>query len=512
MPPYSIDNAQMEDLAMNLPGSRITLMALLSVCILFALTHLSQSSHSTPIDPEKLPLAFWSWRSEMPSNADVRAAVSATGTKLLFQRAGQVDVEGDVLKRIRSPKGRFPEGIEIHLVYNATRALLRRLGSLPPEQPACAIAAAYSEDAVRARADGATVTGVQIDFDYPTRLLPEYAVMLRSLKERLPADLHVSITGLPTWAGSSRLSEVLDQVDFWVPQLYGAAIPEHISDPRPISSPVEVSRAVTKVSELQKPFYAGLSAYGYALLFDRQGGLVEVRGDLDRSSVQRDPAFALDATQTFQSSTGEGRSVYKATRPTVVEGSAVEEGEFLVFDEPTADLLRANATAARRAAGKHLLGICVFRLPSDTDATNLRIEDVADAIFDREGIFRSEIRAAQKQGGTVEVALLNSGTGGVRFGEGEMTLDILAGSVRSVEPVDGFADVRTLCGSGYRLLTPCGSRRADLTRLVAEAWRPRDQASVRIKAVGEFMVRLTVMKNGKVVESVERSFLSEGEK
>jgi len=58
----------------------------------------------------------------------------------------------------------------------------------------------------------------------------------------------------------------------------------------------------------------------------------------------------------------------------------VRAGETLVFDLPNVNSLKAAARAVRENAGEQLLGICVFRLPSGFDKTNLSIDEVTAAL------------------------------------------------------------------------------------------------------------------------------------
>ncbi|QXI28703.1 DUF3142 domain-containing protein [Pseudomonas vanderleydeniana] len=65
---------------------------------------------------------------------------------------------------------------------------------------------------------GNPVVGIQIDFDARTRYLDEYADFLRDLRQRLPADLRLSITGLMDWSSNAdpkaiaQLKGVVDEV------------------------------------------------------------------------------------------------------------------------------------------------------------------------------------------------------------------------------------------------------------------------------------------------------------
>src|SRR5205085_7618064 len=135
---------------------------------------------------------------------------------------------------------------------------------------------------------GARVIGLQLDLDVPTRLLERYGRVLRETRALLPEGTLLSVTGLQTWMGAGELRGVLDAVDFWAPQFYGAEIPATVERVVPIASPGAVSRAVARARELGKPFYAGLAAYGYALLYTEKGKLLEARGDIAPARVAAD--------------------------------------------------------------------------------------------------------------------------------------------------------------------------------------------------------------------------------
>src|SRR5262249_43272781 len=153
------------------------------------------------------------------------------------------------------------------VVYNATRDLLSRLEKIEPATLAQPVAETFASDLASADRVGAHVTGLQWDFDVRTRLLPRYSVLLRLLRPQLPPEIKMSITTLPTWMDSPQIADLLNEVAFLTPQFYGAAIPDRVDKLIPISSPATVRQAVVKARDLDRPFYAGLAAYGYAVLY-----------------------------------------------------------------------------------------------------------------------------------------------------------------------------------------------------------------------------------------------------
>lgn len=70
----------------------------------------------------------------------------------------------------------------------------------------------------RWKAAGNPVVGIQIDFDARTQYLHEYADFLKDLRQRLPEDLRLSITGLMDWSSNAdpaaiaQLKGVVDEV------------------------------------------------------------------------------------------------------------------------------------------------------------------------------------------------------------------------------------------------------------------------------------------------------------
>src|SRR5262245_42957127 len=247
------------------------------------------------------PVAFWAWRTEAPESKEIEQAQRLTGAKLLFLRAGQFDYERGKLRRIRAVEGQMPGAVEIHLVYNATRDFLTGFENIEPKALAQAAAETFTTDLDRAARDGAQVTGLELAFDVPTRLLDRYRIALGLLRESLPQGVKLSITGLPDWMNSPRIGDLLSEVDFWIPQFYGAVIPDRVDKLIPISSPAWVRQAVVKARELDRPFYAGLAAYGYAILYSPEGVLIEVRGDLDPALIANHPQFELTESRSFRS-------------------------------------------------------------------------------------------------------------------------------------------------------------------------------------------------------------------
>jgi hypothetical protein len=426
-----------------------------------------------------VPIAFWAWRNQTPTDGDVHEAIDKAHARTIFLRAGQIDYQDGKLRRIRPVAGPLPKGIDLHLVYNATRALLAQLETVDENSLAGSIAAAFQDDAERAEREHARVVGLQIDIDVPTRLLGRYERILKALRVRLKPGTQLSITGLPTWMQSADLRSTLIQVDFWIPQFYGAEIPERSDQTIPISSTKDVERFVNDARALNKPFYAGLAAYSCVLLYNSSGSLISLRGDMDPAAISSDPNLELIEQRSFAASTKPGsewRYVYRARADGVTDSLAMHAGDVLVLDVPGAESLRLSARTVRELAGEKLLGICVFRIPARDDPATLTLAQVVAALSDIDSNPDIKIRFKrdEKQADAWLLEVENEGpasaTGGLR-----VDVPVESGSIASVTPQRG-ARLETICqtraANSTSVYQACGQNRANLIRLAAPGLRP----------------------------------------
>jgi hypothetical protein len=413
-------------------------------------------------------------------------------------RAGQFDVKDGRIQRIRPASGQFPRRTEIHLVYNATRELLSVLSEVDSTDLSSSILSTFLQDIERAKDDGASVRGLQLDIDVPTRFLDRYAQLLKLVRRDLPSGMDVSITGLPTWFNSGKLSDVLNQVDFWIPQCYGDKIPQHLSELNSISSTPYVLQCVQGARNLGRPYYAGLPAYGYIVLFGKDGNLLSLRGDIDPTDVAKNLDLEVVSTELPVSSLhveGAGyRYIFKASRDGALQGLTYHAGEQILVDTQSVESLRQLVNITLTSGGRNLLGACIFRLPTNDDPSNLNVEQVANALC-------RESQAAHKpqlsdivRGALIQtdypnyllVAFENESIVGTRLGDQSLviTLQLKPGSLREIRSMSGFESARTLCQPAERdsgregQAIPCSVYRANLVELTTRAWPSRSHGTV----------------------------------
>lgn len=363
-------------------GRGVTVVVLLTLVV--ACAGWSLFASNVPVKAASdTPVAFWSWRSEFPEQYVVDRAVSATGARTLFVRAGTLESGHSGIIRIRETSGACPTGIDIHFVYNATPALLDDFESTEVAEMADVIVDAYELDAARAIESGGSVCGLQLDLDVPTRLLSRYEELLRAVDSRLPEGSQLSVTGLPTWMTSKDLKAMLEPVDFWIPQFYGGAVPRDVRDATPIAEADQVRAGVRRARRLGKPFFAGLAAYGYTLQFNADGSLRAIHGSVDPARVVACADLDSVGESGPAGDAANRRLTYRVHTESVLQGIVIAPGDWFVVEVPSAELLRASATAAREEGGDALIGICVFRLPENGDRSVLGIEAIGNALADR---------------------------------------------------------------------------------------------------------------------------------
>jgi hypothetical protein len=144
--------------------------------------------------------AFFLW-------AGVKPQPALAAAKSLYLLQGQVEAGDPVRLVAQRPALPQVSGTEVWMVV--------RVETL--DWPASVNAQVLSALA-RWRAAGNTVVGLQIDFDAGTRHLENYAAFLADLRQRLPSDCKLGITGLLDWsshgdpAGLAALAGVVDEI------------------------------------------------------------------------------------------------------------------------------------------------------------------------------------------------------------------------------------------------------------------------------------------------------------
>lgn len=415
----------------------------------------------TPLLP--LSKSLWYWHRPFRLKPEDATQLRAAGVAEIFVHAGLLyrsdDSDGKLGVTLRQSWKSRTEGLKIHLVFNASSDVLAHLEALPDEALASVIAEAAKSQKQAAQKAGVEVVGLQCDLDFPTRLLPRYAALLKLLRQKLPG-WQLSATLLSSWYTSRKLDSVLEVLDFSVPQFYESQTPRGYSDFTPVFSPKVLERGLVAAGRRGKPFRAGLPAYGHALVFDGPGRLRGMYRDGGADTLASDPAFRCLRAET-DPGTGNRRLEFTAARESAVDYR-------ILFDLPTVVSVQkalALVTAQRPAS---CTGVVLFRLPEPGETATLPLPTLLAVLKNQTPMLRlrtrirtkpaaawSAIEGGDEAGTDVFVDLINDGDAGSALGPETVTLDLELTQPGIVEVAPGgFAKATLFAESPERAVSP----------------------------------------------------------
>jgi hypothetical protein len=180
--------------------------------------------------------SYWLW-------AGVKARPGIDSAKTIYLLQGEIGpdrVDGAIRLKAQGGASPGPHAPALWLAY--------RVRSLDwgPE-----IAAAISHRLALWRAEPGRVIGVQMDFDASTHGLKGYVAFLRTLRQSLPTDCALSVTGLMDWASQASpedLDELSGTVDEVIFQTY-----------RGRATVDDIDAYVSRLTRVRIPFRLGLA-------------------------------------------------------------------------------------------------------------------------------------------------------------------------------------------------------------------------------------------------------------
>lgn len=180
---------------------------------------------------------FWLWSAVRPQ-------------PVLAQAESLYILQGQISER-QERTTFIPQGISTPRLQHGQIWLTYRVETLVWS---AAIFDAINQQITRWKKQGNPIVGIQIDFDARTLRMQEYVTFLRTLRQQLPAQYALSITGLLDWSNHSS-PEVVNQlqgiVDEVVVQTYqGKQTIKNYADYLP------------RLAQLQIPFKIGLVQHG----------------------------------------------------------------------------------------------------------------------------------------------------------------------------------------------------------------------------------------------------------
>lgn len=336
-----------------------------------------------------LQISFWYWQTPYTLSKDDQSSLKRIGVTQMFVRAGTFSSDGTNIV-LRFPQ-EFAEGataLPVQLVFNTDAGVLRHfedynLATIVPE-----MSERMATQVKRAQVYGLKVTGVQLDFDIPTRLLPRYSSLVAKIRASNPlfqrrSDFQFSITGLMSWLGTHGLETLSNEVDFMVPQAYEGFTGRTPNAMRPVFDPEELKKRMPAAERLNCPYWIGIPAYGHALLYDNHDHLLGTYRNLEAQDALRHPSFHLvDAYPTDRLGhpakdtndwVGEEILKFKAIKPAP---SGYGLGYTLAYSIPTPAVLKQSYDLVSQGRGSGCQGVIIYRMPETGSSFSLPISTI----------------------------------------------------------------------------------------------------------------------------------------
>lgn len=267
----------------------------------------------------------------------------------------------------------LPEAREYWMVYRYERQ------GVPPPAAASTLTAEFGRMLLEAQQRHLKVAGLQLDIDSPTAMLADYAQFLAEVRAHLPKGARLSITGLLDWfRDGTQVSQVIDQVDDFVPQFYDLNMSQAYGPEAAIASTVNPATWAPRFNRLGKPYRIGISTFGRAiapdLAYQSGGGFVGLAfaRDVLPLDAARNPDFALT---TKRNPANEIILTYRAQRKTRIGSQTFAPGSSLQFIIPTTGSISAAVSAARQFHG-NCAGVVFFRWPAPEETLSMRPDEV----------------------------------------------------------------------------------------------------------------------------------------
>jgi len=199
---------------------------------------------------------FWLWSAVRPQPVLAQA-------KTLYILQGQISEQRGISRFI-------PQGIAVPRLHHGQVWLTYRVETLNWSEN---IYRSIRQQLIRWQKQGNPVAGIQIDFDARTLRMQEYIAFLTTLRQQLPEQYALSITGLLDWSNHTSpelVNQLADVVDEVVIQTYQGrhTIPTYAAYlSRLVNLKIPFKIGLVQHGEWQAPAYLQQSAWfrGYVV-------------------------------------------------------------------------------------------------------------------------------------------------------------------------------------------------------------------------------------------------------
>ena len=229
-----------------------------------------------------IPSAYYVW--QMQWNDDVHDAVKTadSSANAFMVLVGEVNTAGGELQVQRGYpdwKALVKVDAPITIVLRANAALSGMLQGESQENAISFVAKTLEDRIAEATEAGATIRGVQLDYDCPTAKLAMYKTLIDALQPRFDA-VAWSITALPTWLKSSEFKALVRDLDYYVLQVHSLERPSSYGQSITLCDTARIPGYLDRAASIGAPFYLALPTYGYRFVFDEAGKFVAISAEV----------------------------------------------------------------------------------------------------------------------------------------------------------------------------------------------------------------------------------------
>jgi hypothetical protein len=214
---------------------------------------------------------------------------------------------------------------------------------------------------------GAEHDELQLDYDAPDRLLPDYAMALKRIHGLVS---RLTIAALPHWSRVDYLKTLEPSVDELLPMLYDFEAEPILTDrsPLPLIAPEKISKLIEGWRACRKPWRAGLPVFARLSVYDANQKL--------RGQIRNWNWDELCFNRSFQFVKGGqfATTILRATTATSIANTAINPAEEMIVRQVDRRELRHAIAAAMRAGAQ---GIVFFRLPDSTASSGWSLNQIA---------------------------------------------------------------------------------------------------------------------------------------
>src|SRR5437762_11430656 len=311
---------------------------ILAIATIFSAIPMALSAHD---------VRYWVWqRDDQLSELDL-TELAAQKVDTIYWQAGELENIGETWRW--KTRFSFPSSDAAQIRFVPVVRLVSR--EHQPFSGASIAALLTSLSSVSAKHEK-----LQLDYDAPDRLLPDYAAALKRIRTLVP---RLAIAALPHWSRADYLKLLESNVDELLPMLYDFEAEPVLKNqsPLPLISPEKISKLIESWRACHKPWRAGLPVFARLSVYDENQ---KFRGQIRNWNWDElcfNPSFQMVNGGQF------GASILRATRSTSIANTAIHSGDEVIVREVDRTALRGAISSALRAGAQ---GIVFFRLPDST--------------------------------------------------------------------------------------------------------------------------------------------------